>query len=112
ALTEADHVLRQTDDVGAYPVRQQVAREVMTLRSLEDVDRTGLYLQLDAAIDSVSRLTDSALSGNATISPGQNTDAAPDAPPGNSQSWWRTVWQQMTDTLGRVVVVRRMDEPV
>lgn len=109
ALKEADQVLRQTDDVGAYPVRQQVAREIMTLRSLEDVDRTGLYLKLEAAIDSVNQLTDRALAGNRTFvsDAGQTEQPEP-----LNQSWWQTAWQKIADTLGRVVVVRRMDEPV
>lgn len=110
ALTEADQVLRQTDDVGSYPVRQQVAREIMTLRSLEDVDRTGLYLKIEAAIDSVNSLTDRALSGNATLSP--EPEAGAEAGQASDQSWWQTAGHQIVDTLSRVVVVRRMDEPV
>jgi uroporphyrin-3 C-methyltransferase len=109
ALTEADRVLRQTDDVGSYPVRQQVAKEIMTLRSLEDVDRTGLYLKLEAAIDSVNQLTDRALSGNQTFGDNTQPDASPEP---MNQNWWQTVWQKIGDTLSRVVVVRRMDEPV
>ena len=42
ALESADEVLRETDDVGVYPVREQLAREIMALRSVTDVDRTGL----------------------------------------------------------------------
>jgi uroporphyrin-3 C-methyltransferase len=109
ALTEADRVLRQTDDVGSYPVRQQVAKEAMTLRSLESVDRTGLYLKLQAAIDSVNQLTDRALAGNQAF----DSDASPEAgPEPMNQPWWQTAWEKISNTLSRVVVVRRMDEPV
>ena len=41
-----------------FPVRQQLAREILALKGIADVDRTGLYLTLEAAIDSVHQLTD------------------------------------------------------
>lgn len=47
--------------MGVYPVREQLSKEIMALRSVTDVDRTGLYLRLEAAREAVSQLTDQAL---------------------------------------------------
>ncbi|MFC4260706.1 uroporphyrinogen-III C-methyltransferase [Marinobacter lacisalsi] len=111
ALKSADDVLRETDDIGVYPVREQLAREILALRSVNDVDRTGLYLQLEAARDTVTQLTDRALTDKAPdfSSNGQdrdNTETAEDSSP-LSRAWERT-----KSSLSNVVSIRRLDEPV
>lgn len=111
ALNSADEVLRETDDVGAYPVREQLAKEIMALRSVSDVDRTGLYLKLEAARETVTELTDQALiegqaPGSAREAPGQDTTAE------GEQSAATKAWQRVTESLGEVVSIRRLDEPV
>lgn len=35
ALESADEVLRESDDIGVYPVRQQLAREILSLRGIQ-----------------------------------------------------------------------------
>lgn len=112
ALQAADEVLAESDDIGVYPVRQQLARELLALRGIENVDRTGLYLTLEAGIDSVTQLTDQALiHESAPGFVGGEGGAALDATEGGP-SMLAQAWNQFTDTLGRVVVVRRTDEPV
>lgn len=111
ALNSADEVLRETDDVGAYPVREQLAKEIMALRSVSDVDRTGLYLKLEAARETVSELTDQALiedqaPGSDHRKSGQDTTAE------GEQGAVAKAWQRVTESLGEVVSVRRLDEPV
>ncbi|MDY6814503.1 MAG: uroporphyrinogen-III C-methyltransferase [Pseudomonadota bacterium] len=112
ALRAADEVLAESDDIGVYPVRQQLARELLALKGIENVDRTGLYLTLEAGIDSVNQLTDQALihesaPGFVAGDGGATLDATEGGPGLLAQAW-----SQFTDTLGRVVVVRRLDEPV
>lgn len=110
ALESADDVLRESDDVGVYPVRQQLAREVMTLKSISDVDRTGLYLKLEAAIDGIHKLTDQALISDQA--PGfVNNANDQDAPAGEPNLLERT-WSKFKSTLKQIVVIRRMDEAV
>ncbi|SNC77112.1 uroporphyrin-3 C-methyltransferase [Marinobacter sp. es.048] len=110
ALEAADEVLAESDDIGVYPVRQQLAREILALKGLTGVDRTGLYLKLEAAIDSIHQLTDQALiSENApgfVVNTGAEEDA--DSEPGAIAQ----AWNKVKSTLMQVVVVRRMDEPV
>lgn len=112
ALESGDEVLAESDDIGVYPVRQQVAREILALKGIADVDRTGLYLKLEAAIDSIHQLTDDALVNDRA--PGFVT-AANDSTTGNSDSvpgLMAEGWNKVKHTLSQVVVVRRLDEQV
>lgn len=110
ALQAADDVLAESDDIGVYPVRQQLALEVLALKSVVAVDRTGLYLQLEAAIDSVHQLTDQTLIHD--NAPGFMLSAdASNVDVGESSAAVRA-WQSFTRTLKQVVVVRRLDEQV
>lgn len=112
ALESADEVLAESDDIGVYPVRQQLAKEILALKGLADVDRTGLYLKLEAAIDSIHELTDSALVNDRA--PGFVTEANGDSTttPDSFQGLILEGWDKVKDTLSQVVVVRRLDEPV
>ncbi|MDX1800771.1 MAG: uroporphyrinogen-III C-methyltransferase [Marinobacter sp.] len=107
ALKEGDKVLAETDDIGTYPVRQALAKEILALKGLTGVDRTGLYLQLEASIASIQQLTDSALAGEA---PPSLTQPATDPDPTDNPLL--RAWHKVRNTLARVVVVRRLDEPV
>lgn len=109
ALESADEVLRESDDIGIYPVRQQLAREIQSLKSIQDVDRTGLYLRLEAAIAGVNDLTDQALISDQA--PGFAMTENPNAPADGSNMFTRA-WHRFVDTLKEVVVIRRLDEPV
>jgi uroporphyrin-3 C-methyltransferase len=110
ALQAADDVLAESDDIGVYPARQQLALEVLALKSVVAVDRTGLYLQLEAAIDSVHQLTDQTLIHD--NAPGFMLSAdASNVDVGESSAAVRA-WQSFTRTLKQVVVVRRLDEQV
>lgn len=115
ALQAADEVLRDTDDIGVYPVREQLAREILSLRSVTEVDRTGLYLQLEALRESVTQLTDESLirerAPGFTGLSAANAGSA-DTASGQDQTLWRRGWQSLRDGLANVIVVRRMDTPV
>jgi uroporphyrin-3 C-methyltransferase len=111
ALEAADEVLTESDDIGVYPVRQQLAREILALKSISGVDRTGLYLKLEAAIDSIHQLTDQALISEQA--PGfVRTDGEVSADAALEPGALSQAWNTAKTTLKQVVVVRRMDEPV
>lgn len=112
ALKAADEVLAESDDIGVYPVRQQLAREILALKSLTDVDRTGLYLKLEAAIDSVHQLTDQALINDNAPGFLAGSDAASGGEPAGEPGPLVEAWNKLKSTLMQVVVVRRLDEPV
>ncbi len=112
ALEATDDVLTESDDIGVYAVRQQLAREILALKGLTGVDRTGLYLTLEAAIDSVHQLTDQALISEQApgfMGNSQSDDASPE---GGEPGMLTKAWQKFKSTLMQVVVVRRMDESV
>ncbi|MGO1500281.1 MAG: uroporphyrinogen-III C-methyltransferase [Marinobacter sp.] len=112
ALEATDDVLNESDDIGVYAIRQQLAQEVLALKGIAGVDRTGLYLTLEAAIDSVHQLTDQALIGEQA--PGFMSDSqSEDAPSeGGEPGMLAEGWQKFKSTLMQVVVVRRLDESV
>lgn len=110
ALEAADDVLTESDDIGVYPVRQQLAREVLALKGISGVDRTGLYLTLEAAISSVHELTDQALISERApgfITPEDNAQTDDEI-----RNIFLRAWDKFKATIKQVIVVRRMDEPV
>lgn len=111
ALQAADEVLNESDDIGVYPVRQQLAREILALKGISGVDRTGLYLQLEAAIDSIHQLTDQALI-NAQAPGFLAGDGGESADTDGDAGALAEGWDAFKTTLKQVVVVRRLDEPV
>jgi uroporphyrin-3 C-methyltransferase len=110
ALKAADDVLKESDDIGVYPVREQLAQEILALKGISDVDRTGLYLTLEAAINSIHQLTDQALIREQApgFIPSTNESETEAGEPGPLE---RT-WNRFKSTLMQIVVIRRMDEPV
>lgn len=112
ALEAGDDVLEESDDIGVYPVRQQLAKEILALKGIADVDRTGLYLTLEAAIDSVNRLTDDALVHERAPGFVTRADEALGDEAGGEPGLLSQGWSRVKNTLADVVVVRRLDEPV
>ncbi|HEV8077030.1 MAG TPA: uroporphyrinogen-III C-methyltransferase [Marinobacter sp.] len=110
ALQAADDVLAESDDIGVYPVRQQLAREMLALKSIVAVDRTGLYLQLEAAIDSIHQLTDQALIHE--NAPGFMLSTGASEVDAGEPNIAVRAWRSFIRTLKQVVVVRRLDEQV
>lgn len=112
ALEAADEVLTESDDVGVYPVRQQLAREILALKGITGVDRTGLYLTLEAAIDSVHQLTDQALISEQAPGFVGETQTEEGPGEGGEPGLLFKAWKKFQSTLMQVVVVRRLDESV
>ena len=61
---EADLILQKQDDPGAYGTRQKLLEGLEALRSLPELDRTGLFLQLGALRGQTGQL--SALARNSS----------------------------------------------
>ncbi|MFP3976375.1 MULTISPECIES: uroporphyrinogen-III C-methyltransferase [Marinobacter] len=112
ALEAADEVLTESDDVGVYPVRQQLAREILALKGISSVDRTGLYLTLEAVIDSVHQLTDQALISEQAPGFVGNAQSEETSEEGGEPGVLLRAWKKFKSTLMQVVVVRRLDESV
>lgn len=54
----ADEILREQDDPAAYAAREQLAKSLTALRSVDQPDRTGLFLQLAAVREQVAQLNE------------------------------------------------------
>lgn len=54
---EADLILQKQDDPGAYSTRQKLLEGLEALRSLPELDRTGLFLQLGALRGQTAQLS-------------------------------------------------------
>ncbi|SQF93522.1 uroporphyrin-III C-methyltransferase [Paucimonas lemoignei] len=54
----ADEILREQDDPGSFAARDQLAKSLASLRSVDQPDRTGLFLQLAAMRDQVAQLNE------------------------------------------------------
>lgn len=83
ALVEgADEILREQDDPASFAARQQLAKAVEALRSVQQPDRTGLFLKLGALRDQVAQLQ--------PLAPIFQQEQAP-AVAGRWQQWWEKI---------------------
>lgn len=80
-------ILREQDDADALPVREQVASLLQELRSIEQPDRSELYVQLSALNEQVATLLPLAPRFNA------GNDLAPAAAEGDGSSLW-SQWRE------------------
>jgi uroporphyrin-3 C-methyltransferase len=91
ALVEgADEILREQDDPGAYGAREQLAKSLAALRSVDQPDRTGLFLQLAAVREQAIQLN--------ALAPeykddGQSLLGLTD---GSEDSYWAKWWDQIS----------------
>lgn len=54
----ADDILREQDDVAAFAAREQLAKSLQALRSVDQPDRTGLFLQIAALREHAAQLNE------------------------------------------------------
>lgn len=101
-LQNTDELLAETDAPGVHPIREALAEEILTLRTMDPVDRTGIHLQLEAAMGMIPELGGDE---RAEITPGSSNSETLD--PGADAS----LWQQLLGVLDRMVSIRRVDEP-
>ena len=100
-LQSTDELLAGTDAAGVHPIREALAEEILALRTMDPVDRTGIHLQLEAAMGMIPEL------GSAQSL--DRADTLPDA--SSSQQTEANLWQQLLGVLDRMVRIRRVDEP-
>lgn len=86
----ADEILREQDDPGAFAAREQLAKSLAALSSVDQPDRTGLYLQLAA-------VREQAIALNA-LAPeykdeGQSLFGLTE---GNEDTYWAKWWDQIS----------------
>lgn len=87
----ADDILREQSDPGAFAAREQLTKSLATLNSVQQPDRTGLFLKLAAQRELVQQLS--------AVSPEFNSDA--DAlgaltADGDGASRWSQWWAELS----------------
>ena len=104
-LQSADQILRDIDDVGLYPVRGALAKEVLALQSLGDFDRDGLVLKLAALAESLESLE--LLQQEKHIADEQREAAAAQREATSGEDFWASI-----SDVSRYFRVYRRDQPV
>lgn len=94
-LLAADQALKPLDTAAVLPLREQIAKDVLSLRNAQSVDSSGVYFQLEAIADYVNELT-------WQPRPVQSEPIEPEQNPVEG------FWQGMKN----IVVVKRLDVPV
>jgi uroporphyrin-3 C-methyltransferase len=89
----ADEILREQDDPGAFGAREQLAKSLAALHSVDQPDRTGLFLQLAALRDQATQLN--------ALAPeykdkGESLFGLTD---GTDDSYWATWWQKISQYI-------------
>lgn len=87
----ADDILRDQDDPAAFAAREQLARALVTLRGLSEVDRTGLFLQLGALRAQAATLN--------SLAPGFQSNGEGSfsmVADGDGSSRWMQLWEALS----------------
>ena len=87
----ADAILREQNDPGSFAAREQLAKSLAALRSIEQPDRTGLFLQLAALRDQVAQL-----SALAPAYQNQGDSLAGLTADGDGASRWAQWWDEIS----------------
>lgn len=125
-LLTADGILRDLDEVDLLPVRQSLANNITSLRSVPMVDREGLYLQLNALSEKLVNLPLMAPKldeevpetnelENDPVTDGLGDEEVTSWTEGWATSWRETLYQSFNSALestGDLIRVRRRDAPL
>jgi uroporphyrin-3 C-methyltransferase len=89
----ADEILREQDDPGAFAAREQLAKSLAALQSVDQPDRTGLFLQLAALREQAAQLN--------ALAPeykdkGESLFGLTD---GKDDSYWATWWDKISQYI-------------
>lgn len=107
ALQTADQRLKENGDPMTFAVREQLAKEIITLKSTELPDTVGLSSQLLALEDAVSKMDIS--------EPHAGTAQAPEIGKGDSSPIPENIQETLNDAwenFSKLIVVRRNDKPM
>lgn len=108
ALALADDRLLATGDPGWAGVREQIARDLTRLDTLQQPDVTGLWSRLGALLEQVPELK--LREGARGVSRGLTRTDTPATP--SEQRSWRTLLSDLWTGIKNSVRIRRHDEPV
>jgi len=110
-LKAADDILRESDDVALYSVRQALAEDMAALEAVPTLDTEGTYLKLAAINRQVDNLRVTPVTDKRKL-PSMLEEITPEAV---EQSWTEgaaAAWSRAVDKFEKLVVIQHRDEPV
>lgn len=110
-LKSADEILRESDDVALYPVREALAQDIAALEAVPTLDTEGVYLKLAALNSQVDNLRVTPVTDKRKL-PSMLEEITPDSV---EQSWTEgaaAAWDKAVDKFEKLVVIQHRDEPV
>lgn len=107
-LQAADNVLLETRNPRLNPVRATLAKEMLALRSVPAVDRTGAVMRLQAIQEQLPQLPwlPDRLLADASPVAEETAAAVQDIP------WYLSLWNKVSDSLLSMVRIRERQAPV
>lgn len=101
-LQSANQELQSVSDPNINPLRKALADDILSLQAIPTLDRTGIYLQLNALNAQVDKLP--------LNTP---TPAQPQVPEiSKKMPWWKRGWQATLNSLQKIVIVRHNQDGV
>ncbi|GGC09576.1 hypothetical protein GCM10011352_40000 [Marinobacterium zhoushanense] len=110
-LKATDNILRESDDVALYNVRQALAEDIAALEAVPVLDTEGTYLKLAAINRQVDDLRVTPVTDKRKL-PSMLEEITPEAV---EQSWTEgaaAAWNKAVDKFEKLVVIQHRDEPV
>lgn len=110
-LKSTDQILRESDDVALYPVREALAQDIAALEAVPSLDTEGIYLQLAALSSQVDNLRVTPITDKRKL-PAMLEEITPESV---EQSWTEgaaAAWGKAVDKFEKLVVIQHRDEPV
>lgn len=106
-LIAADNVLIETRNPSYNPVRAKIAQELIALRAVPAVDRTGAIYRLQALqgqLNALPWIPEKLIKDIAT------EEAAPR--PVEEQTWYWNLWFSAKENVARMIRIQQRDEPI
>ena len=104
ALNLAQTRLAHFDNPGLIAVKRSVAHDLETLKALPYLDSVGITVKLDTLMQGAETLP-LVIDQHRLAGKTQQSPVAADAP------WWRRLAGELSQNLGEMVRIRRMDKP-
>ncbi|TAL62651.1 MAG: hypothetical protein EPN84_06130, partial [Legionella sp.] len=100
-LQNADNSLKELNDPPILAIRQAIAKEISEIKSIPQIDTTGILSQLNALQTSVTKLK---IATSIAITPSKTAD--------DETSSWRARMKESAHLFSQLVVVRRDNEEI
>jgi uroporphyrin-3 C-methyltransferase len=106
-LQQADQLLSQLSEPKIFDIRQAIAKDIAQLQALPKIDIVGILSQLDAAQEHLNELNSPSIFNEKQLEKTNDSQSSKNALP-----TWRLRLQDSINLLGKLVVIRRQDEPI